>query len=143
MDVFDVYIRVTVKVDQGINCQSHLLCRVCLSLCQWAAVGPPGPNGQSVMLGAGGAGSDERAAAPILPLWMEEPFVRAHPSREWPAPHCVQVKMTHSSVLFNIFRQSSYALEYQEISQMGHYAGSTSMNFKTSGAGFQLCKTPK
>lgn len=96
------------------------------------------------MLGAGGAGSDERAAAPILPLWMEEPSVRAHPSREWLAPLYAQVKMTHSSVLFNIFRWSRYALEYQEISQMGHFAGSTRMNFKTlttSDAAFLLCSS--
>ncbi len=96
------------------------------------------------MRGAGGAGSDERAAAPILPLWMEEPSVRAHPSREWPAPLCAQVKMTYSSILFNIFRWSRYTLEYQEISQMGHFAGSTRVNFKTlktSDAAFLLCSS--
>lgn len=53
------------------------------------------------MLGVGVAGSDEHVAAPILPLLMEEPFVKAHPSREWPATHYAQVKI-ENGMLINI-----------------------------------------
>uniref|UniRef100_A0A8C4DY20 Netrin receptor UNC5 n=1 Tax=Dicentrarchus labrax TaxID=13489 RepID=A0A8C4DY20_DICLA len=43
-------------------------------------------------------------------------------------------------IIYNICRRSRHALEYQEISQMDHFAGSTRLNFKTSktsDAGFQ------
>lgn len=72
----------------------------CLSVCQWEADGPYGPNGPSVTQSVGGAGSDEHVAAPTPLPSMEEPSVKAHPSRESPAPHYVQVSMTVSSVLF-------------------------------------------
>lgn len=73
------------------------------------------------MLSAGGAGSDERAAAPILLPWMEERSARGRPSRESPAPHCAQVKIW----IIYTFRQN--ALVYQEISKMGYFAR---LNFK-------------
>lgn len=91
------------KLTWELNVRLAHIAHLCVCLSQWVEVGLLGLNGQSVMLSVGGVGSDERAAAPILPLWMEEPSVRAHPSREWPAPHCAQVKMTYSSALFTTF----------------------------------------
>lgn len=141
---FGVCILNIVIVDQGINCQTHSLCPS-LCLCQWAEVGLHGLNGRSVMLGAGGAGSAEHAAAPTLPLWTEEPSVRAHRSREWPAPHCAQVKMTHSSVLF--ITSSDKVVTHWNIRKFPKWAILQGVPewilnlFRTSAAGFQLCSS--
>lgn len=100
----------------------------CPSLRQWAEDGRLGLSGQSVMLAVGGAGSDEHAAAPILPLWMEEPSVKAHPSREWPAPHFAQVKMTYSLVL--LITSSGKVVEHLTIREFP--VRRVRMDFRTS-----------
>lgn len=71
-------------------------------LLQWAEAGLLGPSGQSATLNVGGAGSGAHEAAPIRPLWMEVPSVRARPSSGWPAPRCAQVP--HWPALFHTFQ---------------------------------------
>lgn len=139
MEALGVYILITVKVDQGINCQTRSLC-------------------PSVSLSVSGGWSS----------WTEWSECNARCGRGWqrrtrsctnPAPlnggafcegppfqrvTCTTLCPGEDDVLIciiSIFRRSRYAPEYQEISQMGHFAGSTRVNFKTlktSDAAFLL-----
>lgn len=63
-------------------------------------VGQRGQSGQCVTAGVGGASRSEPAAAPILPLSMEDCLVMDRPFRNWPVPHCVLVNPVYFRSVF-------------------------------------------